>query len=170
MQIRPATVQDAEQIALVQVRSWQATYRGSMPQHFLDQLRPDSRTAGWREHLAAPAPGEATVVADDGTLRGFGHVGPTWDTDAHPERVGQLRALYLIADLWGRGHGRALLAAATNALAQAGFAEATLWVLEANLRDRRFYEAAGWSCDGATQRDESRGFPLDEVRYRRGLR
>ena len=34
-------------------------------------------------------------------------------------------------------------------------------------RARRFYEATGWRCDGTVKVDESRGFPLIEVRYRR---
>jgi hypothetical protein len=32
---------------------------------------------------------------------------------------------------------------------------------------RRFYEAAGWRPDGAGKTDESWGFPLSEIRYRR---
>jgi len=35
--IRAATAGDAERIALVHVRSWQAAYRGMMPQEHLDQ-------------------------------------------------------------------------------------------------------------------------------------
>jgi hypothetical protein len=39
-----------------------------------------------------------------------------------------------------------------------------------NVRARRFYEAAGWRPDGAAKIDDSRGFPLEEVRYRHDLR
>jgi hypothetical protein len=59
--------------------------------------------------------------------------------------------------------------AALQGLAGAGFTAATLWVLESNARARRFYEACGWSADGTAKVDDSRGFPLSEVRYRRSL-
>jgi len=47
-----------------------------------------------------------------------------------------------------------------------GFSTATLWVLDTNLRARRFYEAAGWVPDGATKVDDRATFTLREVRYR----
>jgi hypothetical protein len=52
---------------------------------------------------------------------------------------------------------------------RAGFAEATLWVLDTNERARRFYAAGGWTLDEVTRQDDSHGFPIDEVRYRRSL-
>ena len=38
-----------------------------------------------------------------------------------------------------------------------------------NVRARRFYEAVGWLADGALKSDESRGFPMTEVRYHKSL-
>jgi ribosomal protein S18 acetylase RimI-like enzyme len=61
------------------------------------------------------------------------------------------------------------MAEAVRRLSDAGFREATLWVLETNDRARRFYEAVGWSLDGQRRVDESYGFALAEVRYRRSL-
>lgn len=81
--------------------------------------------------------------------------------------VGEVTAIYLLDSHWGQGAGRELMAAAVEHLGAAGFTEATLWVLESNARARRFYEAAGWRPDGTVKVDESRGFPLREVRYRR---
>jgi hypothetical protein len=54
-------------------------------------------------------------------------------------------------------------------LAAAKFEQATLWVLDSNIRARRFYEAGGWVADGARKVDESHGFPIAEVRYQRAL-
>jgi ribosomal protein S18 acetylase RimI-like enzyme len=65
--------------------------------------------------------------------------------------------------------GRRLMEEARGRLAVAGFTQVTLWVLDSNDRARRFYEAGGWSADGAAKQDDSRGFPLSEVRYRRSL-
>ncbi|HEU5421786.1 MAG TPA: GNAT family N-acetyltransferase, partial [Streptosporangiaceae bacterium] len=67
-----------------------------------------------------------------------------------------------------RGLGRMLMAEAVSQLA-AGYEQATLWVLDTNDRARRFYARTGWAEDGAVLQDDSRGFPITEVRYRRSL-
>lgn len=43
------------------------------------------------------------------------------------------------------------------------------WVLDTNVRGRRFYESANWTPDGAVKVDKRDGFELREVRYRRLL-
>jgi hypothetical protein len=45
--------------------------------------------------------------------------------------------------------------------------ELLLWVLRDNARARRFYERAGYVCDGATQADDYDGVTAVEVRCRR---
>lgn len=65
--------------------------------------------------------------------------------------------------------GRALLAASAEALVEAGFRAAALWVFEGNARGRRFYEAAGWRPDGEVVREETGGRELAELRYGRDL-
>jgi hypothetical protein len=42
-------------------------------------------------------------------------------------------------------------------------------VLDSNDRARRFYVRNGWAEDGAVKVDDTRGFPISEVRYRRSL-
>jgi L-amino acid N-acyltransferase YncA len=171
VRIRDATVEDADAIALVHVRGWQAAYRGRMPQEYLDALDVDARAAGWGRWLAQPAPGRHVVVleAPTGAVVGFAGIGPTRDSDADPALVGEIASIYVHPDHWGRGGGRLLMAEAVRRLARDRLREATLWVLDANDRARRFYEATGWRIDGARKTDESLGFPLDEVRYRRPL-
>jgi hypothetical protein len=61
------------------------------------------------------------------------------------------------------------MAAAAGELAAAGFASATLWVLDSNARARRFYELAGWTADGSSKQADVAGATVTEVRYRRAL-
>ena len=172
MGVRAARAGDAAGLAEVHVRSWQAAYRGMVPQDHLDRMDPAQRLPGWQQWLRDIRPPGAILVLDpgDGTVDGFVTVGASTEPDTDPAVVGVVMAFYLRPDRWGRGGGRELMAAAQDHLAGVGFAEAVLWVLDVNDRARRFYEAAGWSPDGATQIDDSRGFPLSEVRYRRRLR
>ena len=162
--IRPAEVSDAEQIGVVHVRSWQSAYRGKVPQDHLDGLDPAERAGRWRRMLETIDRSRAdTLVAVSGTeVVGFAGYGPSRDADADPGRTGELAAIYLLPQAWGTGTGRELMAAAVDGLAALGYAEA-------NDRARRFYAKAGWAEDGAIQSDDSRGFTLNEVRYRKGL-
>ncbi|MDA8062960.1 MAG: GNAT family N-acetyltransferase [Actinomycetota bacterium] len=167
--VRVGGTDDAAAIGLVHVRSWQAAYVGHFPQAYLDGLDPEARAAGWRRYLeAGDHDREALLVVEcDGELVGFASLGPCRDPDA--AGVGELYALYLLPEAWGRGAGRELMAAAVGVLAVLGFDQATLWVLDANARARLFYEAAGWAADGATRVEDRFGFPVPEVRYRRAL-
>jgi GNAT superfamily N-acetyltransferase len=62
-----------------------------------------------------------------------------------------------------------LHSAAVAELRDRGFREATLWVIEANPRARRFYEREGWHPDGVERREEIGEVEVTEVRYRRGI-
>jgi ribosomal protein S18 acetylase RimI-like enzyme len=88
--------------------------------------------------------------------------------DASSE-CGEVSAIYLLPDAWDLGVGRTLMDATLIHLAEQGFHEVTLWVLEGNERAIRFYERAGFWPDGSTKVDDSRGFRLRELRYRRDL-
>lgn len=168
VQIRAATVSDAGALATVHVRTWQAAYRGQVPQDYLDGLDPAGRRAGWEERLRDGLDPGDRLVLEHGTagVIGFAIVSASRDLDADPRVVGEVRAIYVLPAHWGRGGGAMLMSAGLRRLAEAGFRCATLWVLAANQRARRFYEAGGWRADGAVKTDDSRGFPLEEVRYR----
>ncbi|HEY0935181.1 MAG TPA: GNAT family N-acetyltransferase [Trebonia sp.] len=169
--VRPARAADAAQIALVHVRSWQGAYRGLLPQDYLDELDPVQRLARWQQTLAETDGLRAGVlVAGQGeSLLGFACYSASRDGDADPDRVGEIGAIYLLPDAWGQGAGRRLMDAALGRLTGTGFDRVTLWVLDSNVRARRFYEAGGWTADGAVKQDETRGFPVSQVRYRKAL-
>jgi ribosomal protein S18 acetylase RimI-like enzyme len=173
VEVRPADPEDAAEIAEVHVRSWQSRYQGLIPQDYLDGLDPAERIATWTRSLAETDwshGGTLVVRDDDARLVGFAHVRESRDTDADARSVGEVWAIYLAPDAWGKGLGRELMVAALGRLAQAAYDQVTLWVLDTNARARRFYEAAGFQPDGAVKVDDSRGFRLREVRYRRPLR
>jgi GNAT superfamily N-acetyltransferase len=169
--IRAARLADAAQIAVVHVRSWQGAYRGLMPQAYLDGLDPAQRLGQWERSLAEVDAGRTGVLVADasGDLLGFASYSPSRDSDANPSRVGEIGAIYLLPGAWGKGIGRRLMEATLSCLATAGFVQVTLWVLDSNVRARRFYEAGDWSADGGQKLDESRGFPITQVRYRRSF-
>lgn len=129
--------------------SWRHAYRGLLPDDYLDRLSVDERERTRREHLEDPASEWGTLVVDDaGRVVGFSTYGPSRDEDATPA-TGEVPAIYLDPEVIGTGVGRDLLAETIVALRAAGFTRASLWVLEQNVRARRFYEKAGWVWDGS---------------------
>jgi GNAT superfamily N-acetyltransferase len=169
--VRPAIFADAESIGLVHVRSWQSAYRGTMPQDHLDRLDPSRCAQVWRQIMAEADPSRSgTLVAvAEGGITGFASFGPSRDSDTDPQVTGEVFAIYADPGAWGTGTGRALMASTVTELTRLGYADAILWVLDANDRARRFYTLAGWEEDGASKADDSRGFDITEVRYRRTL-
>lgn len=169
--MRTADTADAEALANVHVSSWRAAYHGLIPQEYLDGLDVAAREQRWRSLLRDQEPNEVTVVLDDPTagVVGFASVGPSRDPDAPSSDVGEVYGLYLVPSHWDKGGGRLLMDEAVRRLTNAGFRTAILWVLDTNQRARRFYEAVGWRPDGAQKVDDSRGFPLSELRYHRDL-
>lgn len=170
MEVRPATAADAPAIATIHVRSWQAAYRGLLPQDYLDSLDPRHGVGHWTETLAAtrwPATG-MLVLVDDAVL-GFAGLGATGDDDDDPLVVGELQVLYLDPMVSRRGGGSLLLRAVERQLGQAGFASASAWVLETNARARSFYEHHGWRFDGTSKPHDWGTFTVIDVRYRVSL-
>lgn len=164
VEVRVATGADADAIAAVQERTWQAAYRHvfRVPElergGFIDAGR-------WRSRLERPPAGWTTLVGEaDGVVVGFASVGPSRDERG----LGELYAIYVEPERWSTGAGRLLLEAAEARLRQA-WAEATLWVLDDNPRARRFYERAGWAPDGATKAEDRWGVRAPEIRYRKTL-
>jgi ribosomal protein S18 acetylase RimI-like enzyme len=165
--VRRASAADVPAIAEVHVRSWQETYVGQVPQSYLDGLSVEDRIRTWQEWTASaawPNPDLLVLVDDDDFVVGFASVSASHDGDAATS-TGEVPAIYTRRRVWDRGWGRALMGAAMARLREAGYAEATLWVLDTNHRARRFYQAAGWRWDGTTKSDVIGGQDVTELRY-----
>ena len=106
-------------IASVQVGSWQAAYRGLMPDEVLDGLSVERRAEVWRS-VAAGRAGEAVLVLEgnDG-IEGFAHVCAGRDVDIDAG-TGEVSSIYLLPASWGKGRGRALMDAAVQRLCRGG--------------------------------------------------
>ncbi|MGH9267949.1 MAG: GNAT family N-acetyltransferase [Acidimicrobiales bacterium] len=151
------------------VRTWQAAYRGQIPDDYLDSLSVERRADVWKEMLGRELGDTgAFVLEDGGEVLGFAHVSPSRDPDA-PASTGELTAIYVAPESWGHGGGRLLMDVAMATLRAAGFRRATLWVLDSNAAARRFYEHAGWIADGGVKTDDRGSFALVELRYARAL-
>jgi GNAT superfamily N-acetyltransferase len=155
LEIRAATSGDAEMLFAIQRTTSLAAFADVFPP---DRYPfPDEAVRmRWREFLARPA-GRA-LIAERGP-RAVGIVAFT---------PGRLDALYVLPEDWSNGVGSRLHRDAVEGLRELG-PEARLWVLEQNVRARRFYERRGWVLDGTERVVPFPPHPLD-VGYTLSLR
>lgn len=167
MKIRIAEPEDALAVARVHVRSWQAAYRGLLPDDYLSQLRPEDRAKRYDFASTDPAQPKTILATEGDTILGFATTSPSRDSDL-PDN-GELCALYVDPDSWDRGIGRLLIVEARRRLLAQGFSHALLWVLAGNERADRFYRKDRWLPDGKSRGDTVWGISIEEVRYQRAL-
>jgi len=191
MAVRLREARRGEELAVAElhVRSWQEAYGELMPAEFLAGLDPRERAGRYRFEDEEGPTTVLALSAGEGVggnpsltnrevrpgspptpfepLLGFVTFGDSRDEDA--KGLGEIYALYVDpGSLWG-GVGRMLMADARLRLAEAGFTEAILWVLQGNDRARSFYEGEGWAPDGATRVENVYDIVSTVDRFRRGL-
>lgn len=129
-----------------------------MPDEVLAGLSVPEREQLWSDRLSAQEARTSVVVATDARrVVGVAAAGPPMDpTDRADSTLGELYALYLDPDRWGRPIGIPLHAAALGRLVTHSFTHAGLWVLDGNQRALRFYLRHGWTDTGRTQIDRER--------------
>lgn len=167
--VRVAELADAEQIAGVHVRSWQAGYFGLIDQGILDGLSIADRAERWRSIITEPlASSLGTLVAiRAGQIVGWSSLGQ--GRDAGSENDGEIYGIYADPHAWSTGVGHALITSSERMLGEAGYARIYLWVLDGNERADSFYERHDFRADGALKRDERPGHTLLEHRRMKNL-
>jgi hypothetical protein len=81
--IRPAVLSDARAVAEVHVKTWQAAYRGIIPDDYLKTLSVDGRGVVWHNSIARGTP-ELWVADSQSLVIGWVAFGPSRDADAAP--------------------------------------------------------------------------------------
>lgn len=154
--IARATTADAREIGAFQARCWEQTYRGVVPDAFLDGTAGADRAARWAERIRTRTRGVLTARADDGTLLGVA------STERRADPAGGLPDLQLVTLYVDRGaHGTGVAALLLDAAI--GDEDAHLLVFAANTRARRFYAKHGFVPEGPRLTDPGTG--LDEERW-----
>lgn len=137
-----------------------------IPAEFLDGLDVDKRASSYNFDGELPEDPVTWIAVKDAVM---GFVTSSACRDADASGVGEIQALYVAPERWRSGIGTLLLNKGESVLAEMGFAEALLWVLEANEPGRHFYEALGWCLEGRTNTLAFAGVDVEEIRYRKAL-
>ena len=142
MLIRKAVAADAAEIAAVGIVCWNETFRGIVPDSYLDKMDLAERIQWTETYLQDPNVDFYTVVAEqDGAVVGYAAGGPSrsWDTAVYQ---GELYTLYLLRKVHRQGIGRKLVQAVAKGLTERGYKNMLVGVLRDNPA-RAFYERLG---------------------------
>ena len=172
--VRPATAVDGAAIAAVKWRAFGTSYRGVLPDDFLDHRDVVPPAAYWTGRAMVPPsrrhrllvwgrPGRVFGYVDTGPARPDHEPGPPPE-DGSPE-VGEVFELYVDPVVQGRGGGARLLDAARAALGDAGFERLELSVVATNLAAQAFYRGQGWAPTGRVEAVDLGTLAFDEVRF-----
>lgn len=162
--IREPSKNDTRGLAEVHVRSWQAAYRGQLPDDILDNLSVEQREKQW--HLTLNSPSNKVLVAEaEQRIVAFISFGPVRDGGLDKSSVGEVYAIYALEEFWDQGIGRKLMEASLAALRDMNCSRVKIWLLETNQRAISFYQKFGFSADGAQKAEPLAGVERREIRY-----
>ncbi|RJG23624.1 GNAT family N-acetyltransferase [Paenibacillus thiaminolyticus] len=145
MRIRTASADDAAAIAQVHVDSWLTTYSGLVSEIFLQSLRVERRRIVWDRILTQLPPDQTLIVAEteEHGIIGFLHAGSSREPDMGYDS--ELYAVYLLAEVQGRGWGRMLFERMVADMREKGHTSLHLWVLEGNPAIAFYQRMGGWA-------------------------
>ncbi|MBP5604610.1 MAG: GNAT family N-acetyltransferase [Ruminiclostridium sp.] len=148
----PLTISD------IYEKSWKYAYKDIIPQSYLDSI-PTGRWAGRISNNGM----NSLVLLLNGTIIGTaGLCGSRWERFADH---GEIVSIYFLPEYMGKGYGTLLLKRCIEELNRLGYDRILLWVLEDNIRARKFYERNGFAFTGEYMTDNIGGKELREMMY-----
>ncbi|MDP2856675.1 MAG: GNAT family N-acetyltransferase [Bacillota bacterium] len=166
MLIRKAGEADLRGVAQVHVDTWKATYRGIVPDEFLDSLSYADSEARLRRYLKQIAAGSGDRIyvaeSDDGQVAGIATGGKS--RADHAPLSAEVKSVYVLPSHQRQGVGKRLIDALVTDLASDGFSSVIICVLKENKNARRFYEGIGGQLAGKGLINIG-GKDLEEVMY-----
>ena len=167
-EVRPAILRDAKAVAEVHAIAAKAAYKDILPEDQLSALAPASREAKWREAIEFAEP-QIHVAEVGGEIVGFVGFDRSRDPKT-PATAGEIWALHVKPEHWGKGVGVALWDAAREGLEEEGCTTVTIWVPLRNDRAMRFIELAGFKREMKTAKTTAIGTArIEEIRLKRNV-
>lgn len=162
--VRPGIPGDEAEIANVHTHAWLQTYRGLVPDAYLDE-RPLTfrQRLNWWRNVVSGKDAASVFVAESAKHGIVAFCAVQRARDEEFAGYGEIGAIYSLREYQGRGLGAALFREGRAFLAGRGMARTYLWVLEGN-PTIRFYEKMGGKLLRSTKNVDF-GKPLKELAY-----
>lgn len=131
--IQKASIEDAQGIAEVHIRSWQSSYRGIIADSYLNDLNIAQKADWWTKALSQ---GASVYIAETEQIVGFASAGKNSDPGSIYQ--GELYAFYLLEEYQRRGVGKLLFNEVVKELLARELGSMIVWVLQDN-PSKNFY-------------------------------
>ena len=164
--IRKIQENDIPRVAEIGVFGWRSAYRGILSDDYLfNNLTVAKNLDIWKDRIKNPA--FETYVYDDGIVKAFMTIGKCGDKDK-PESF-EIGAIYVEPLMKRQGIGNKLVKFCEKRAKEHNYSEIVIWVFKDNAPSRKFYEAMGYSLEGAEKKELRHGGAL-QVRYIKKLK
>lgn len=141
-EIRGATIEDAEDIAKINIESWKTTYRGIVNDTFLDGLNYQNRLPGIQKGIQRPEVKIFVAIEKESNKKvGFSMYGPCREKNIDADF--ELYAIYLYEEFQGFGAGKLLFDEGYKAFKEMNYNKMMVSVLAKNKPSCLFYEKMG---------------------------
>lgn len=144
--LRQATVNDAAELARIQVDSFQVYSNIFSPAYMASHNSFEHRFLYWMNLLTRNVD-RTYLIEVDGEAVGYVTLGYPRDEDTAPGTL-QLINLYLRTEHIGKGYGAYVLRRLFTSVKTAGFDRMIVWVLKGNEHAIAFYRHFGFDFDG----------------------
>jgi ribosomal protein S18 acetylase RimI-like enzyme len=140
--VRNMNVDDAKEVARIHTDSWKETYKGIVPQDFLDSLDVNKRAENWARGIQEEPSLIRLVAIFQNEVVGF--VCGLNNRDNNNSSIqGELWAIYVDPRKCNRGIGKNLFSEFISKIKERNIHTIAVWVLEDNQNARKFYEKMG---------------------------
>lgn len=141
--IRKAKIEDSNNIAKLIIKGWQTAYKGLINQGFLDSMKEDEMSKGWKKSIFSQNESNNIYVYEKenkilGVIR-FGKVADQNDINHNAE----IHVLYVEPKLKRNGIGSKLFDYAKNYFIEHNMKKLIIWCLKGNEPSIEFYKKMG---------------------------
>jgi len=151
-EIRKSKLSDCRDIAHIATISWNETYKGIVPDWFLNELKNnEDKRAQYSIEKFNENNNNQLVLVVAGKVVGFANFGKS--NHEEYESCGEIFALYIIGEYKGKGYGRKLVNEAIKELKKLGYKKMVIACLKGNPANE-FYKHIGgvYTKDGFYKR------------------
>lgn len=137
--IRVAKVEDLASIARIRINNWRTTYKGLLPQSFLDELDYEKETQSWLNFSQTENHNVFVATDENDLIMGFVGIKP-FDSEM---AIGEILALHTSEEFRGKGVGKALIYHSAEFFKNQNIKEMRLWVVVGNDAATAIYKHLG---------------------------
>lgn len=149
---------DLYEISNIYESSWKFAYKDIIPQSYLDSI-PKGR---WANRITREGMNNLVLIENGIVIGTASFCKSRWEQFSD---YGEIVSIYFLPDFMGKGYGKHLLQKCVTELSSFGYDKLLLWVLQDNMRARKFYEKNGFVCTDEYLNDNIGGKELREIMY-----